>query len=92
LAPLLDRITFAALAAGMPDSSATVGQVIERYEYGTLTDIYNISSGRAGEIRTSLIEAKLVDPDSKYGSKRGGERQAMPHGHHEGYPKLSLKK
>jgi len=82
MAPLLNRFTFAALAAGMSGSPATVRQAIERYEQGTLTNIYNISSGRVGEIRSSLIEAKLIDPDSKYGSKRASERDTVPYGHH----------
>lgn len=82
LAPLLNRCTFAALAAGMSDSPATVGRVIELYEQGRLTKIYNISSGRVGEIRSSLIQAKLIDRNSKHGGKRAGELDIAPNGHH----------
>jgi len=78
MAPLLSRFTFAALSAGMSGSQAMVERMIELYEKGTLTEIRNISSGRVGDIRSGLIQAKLIDPNSKYGNRRASEQDAMP--------------
>jgi len=87
LAPLLSRKTFSALAAGMQCSPATVGQVIELYEQGQLQDIENISTGRAGEIRRSLIEAKLIELNSRPIIRRRTVRDAsVPDGHHASCP------
>ena len=60
LASLLTRPTFDALMAGMvsqDDSPATVGQLVELYQYDKLTDIFNIGSSRSGEIRWALVQA-----------------------------------
>lgn len=62
LAPFLSSLTYNALLDGVAGSPATVGQVVELYECGRLMDIHNIGAGRMGEIRRSLIEAKLIDP------------------------------
>lgn len=91
LAPLLSRMTLAALVVGLPAPPATVGQLIEMYEQGRLTDVYNISSGRVGEIRSCLIQAKLVDPDSRHGSKRDGATGATVNGHHVSCPQYARK-
>jgi hypothetical protein len=65
LASLLTRPTFDALMAGMvsqDDSPATVGQLVELYQYDKLTDIFNIGSSRSGEIRWALVQAGLIEP------------------------------
>jgi hypothetical protein len=84
LEPLLNRLTFAALAEELKHSpgTATVGAVIELYEQNRLTDIYNISTGRAGEIRSSLIRVGLIDPASRIGCKHVNGRGEVRHGHH----------
>ena len=67
LAPLLTRPTLDALVAGFAghnDSPATVGQLIGLYELHGLTGIFNIGTGRAGEIRWALVKAGLIDPGS----------------------------
>jgi len=80
LAPVLDRLTFVALVEGMKGSTggATVDNVVELYERGRLVEIHNISFGRAGEIRSCLVRAGLVDRDSR----PGGQRDVAPQGHH----------
>lgn len=70
LASLLSRQTFAALTAGMR-SSATVGQVVELYEQHRLMEIDGISTGRLGEIRRSLVEARLIESDGRPVVRRG---------------------
>jgi hypothetical protein len=82
---VLGRLTFAALVEGLvgmksEPGGATVGDVIELYEQGRLTEIYNISSGRAGEIRSCLVRAGLIDPESR----PEGERDVVQRGHHVG--------
>jgi hypothetical protein len=84
LAPLLSRPTFAALAEELKSvpNGARVGAVIELYEQNRLTDIYNISGGRAGEIRNTLIRAGLIDPASRPGSRHVTEDSRVSNGHH----------
>jgi hypothetical protein len=87
LAPLLSRTTFAALADGLDGCPATVGQVIELYRQRRLMDIYNISSGRTGEIRHSLIQGGLIEPSSKPATKLDFAREVMTStGHHASCP------
>lgn len=64
LAPLLSRATFDALAAGIDSDPATVAHVIALYEHGGLMNLYNISSGRAGEIGRCLVAAGMIEPPS----------------------------
>ena len=61
LAPALSRSTLGALLLGIDGSPVTVGHVIELYKQGRLQDIYNISSGRAGEIKRCLVAAGLIE-------------------------------
>jgi len=83
LAPFLSHLTYTALLYGLPGSPATVAQVIELYEHGQLVDIHNIGSGRAGEIRRSLIEAQLIDPNSKPIPRYSRQQEApASNGHH----------
>lgn len=85
LAPLLTRPTLDALVAGIvgePNSPATVGQLIELYQYDKLTDIFNIGSARAGEIRWALVKAGLIESDS--GSRIAPKRHDE-HGHDKSY-------
>jgi hypothetical protein len=84
LAPFVEGLSFAALAGGMSGQKATVGQVIELYEQGCLTDIRNVGPARVGEIRQGLIAARLVDPSSKHGGKRPQPPDVTARtGHHE---------
>ncbi|MGH3398092.1 MAG: hypothetical protein ACRDPO_25740, partial [Streptosporangiaceae bacterium] len=56
----LSRGTYHALVIGIPRTSATVGDVLGLYRQGRLGDIYNISTGRIGEIRRALTRAGLL--------------------------------
>ena len=83
LAPLLSRPTFRALVQGVPDSPATVGQVIDLYEQHRLMAIMSINTGRYGEIRRSLIEAKLIGWSSRSVIQRRSMQDAsVPYWHH----------
>lgn len=67
LAPWLTRPTLDALATGLVgrhDALATVGQVIELFEQNQLVNIFNVGPSRAGEIRSALVQAGLVDPNA----------------------------
>jgi len=87
LAPFLSRPTYSALEAGIPNESATVGQVVELYEQGRLVDIYNISGGRMGEIRRCLIRAKVIDLSSQPIVNRSHAKEASTNnGHHASCP------
>ena len=77
LAPLLSRVTFCALAEGMQGSPATVGQVVELYEQRRLIEIENISTGRCGEIRRSLVKAGLIEAEGRGIVTRGGGRNGL---------------
>jgi len=71
----------------VPGSPATVGQVIYLYEQHRLMEIPGISTGRYGEIKRSLIEAKLVESDGKSVIKRRCIRAAsVPYRHHPTCP------
>lgn len=64
LAAVLSRTTLDTLVAvivGHDSSPATVGQVVELYEQDRLMKLYNISSGRLGEIRRGLVAVGLVE-------------------------------
>jgi len=75
LAALLSRQTLAALANGIDGSPATVGQVIELYDQHRLMEIHGISTGRLGEIKRSLIEAKLIESSGQ------PDINSVAHGH-----------
>ena len=63
LAALLSVPTLGALASGIGEAPATVGQVIELYEQRRLMNIHNISSGRAGEIKRCLMTIGLIEAE-----------------------------
>jgi hypothetical protein len=77
LGSLLSRPTVDALLVGVEGSPARVGQVVELYEQNMLREIYNIGSGRAGEIRRALAEIGLIDPE---GRPPVGRRHVRRHG------------
>ena len=85
LAPLLSRQTLATLVNGIDGSPATVGQLIELYDQRRLMEIHGISTGRLGEIRRSLVEAKLIEADGRPILRRSTianvetGRQRVPH-------------
>lgn len=83
LAPLLSRQTLAALVNGIDGSPATVEQVVELYEQHRLMETHGISTGRLGEIRRSLVEAGLIEPDGRPIPRRrlAGDASVL-YGHH----------
>lgn len=86
LAPLLTQPTLDALASGLArddDSPATVGQLIELFEQNHLTNIFNVGSGRAGEIRWALVTAELIDPNAMPRALRWMRKDTNGNGHHQ---------
>jgi hypothetical protein len=87
LAPLLSLPTYTALVAAL-ESPATVGQVVDLYEHGGLLDLYNIGSGRAGEIRRCLLQCGLIRSDrSSVITRRSVLNASVPRGHDASCPK-----
>ena len=87
LAPILTRQTLTALVNGIDGSLATVGRVIELYAQHRLMEISGISTGRYGEIKRGLIEAKLIEASSQTGINRRCIRDTpVPYRHHPTCP------